>query len=122
MSRVNQRGNAIPIILRDGQQIDIRDFPELAVREALVNALAHRDYRLDGAVSIEHSPQLFTIQSPGPLVAGVSVKNILTHASKPRNPVLAGVAHQLGLAERSGRGVRSHLPRDDPRRQEAARI
>jgi ATP-dependent DNA helicase RecG len=105
MDRVNQRGNAVPILLRDGQQIDVRDFPELAVREALVNAVAHRDYGLDATVSIEHSPQLFTIQSPGSLVAGVSVENILTHASKPRNPLLAGVAHQLGLAERSGRGV-----------------
>jgi len=105
MDRVNQRGMAIPILLRDGQQIDVRDFPELAVREALVNAVSHRDYRLDGLVSVEHSPQLFTIQSPGSLVAGVSVENILTHASKPRNPLLASVAHQLGLAERSGRGV-----------------
>lgn len=103
--RANQRGNAIPILMRDGQQIEVRDFPELAVREALVNAVAHRDYRLEGTVSIEHSPQLFTIQSPGPLVAGVSIENILTHPSKPRNALLAGVVHQLGLAERSGRGV-----------------
>ena len=105
LERVGQRGNAVPILIRGGQQIEIRDFPELAVREALVNGIVHRDYRLDGVVSIEHSSQLFTIQSPGSLVSGVSVENILTHASKPRNPLLAQVVHQLGLAERSGRGV-----------------
>ena len=111
MDRVNLRGNAIPILVGGGQQIDVRDFPELAVREALVNAVVHRDYRLDGIVSIEHSPQLFTIQSPGALVSGVSIANILTHASKPRNPLLAHVVHQLGLAERSGRGVTGSIGR-----------
>jgi ATP-dependent DNA helicase RecG len=105
MERIVSRGNAIPIMLKGGQQIEVRDFPELAVREALVNGIAHRDYRLEGPVSIEHSPQLFSIHSPGTLVSGVTKENILTHASKPRNPLLAHAAHLMGLAEKSGRGV-----------------
>ena len=54
---------------------------------------------------IEHSPTLFSITSPGPLVSGVTLDNILTHRSKPRNPTLARAARLLGIAEEVGRGV-----------------
>lgn len=105
MERIASRGNVVPIVLANGQQIELRDFPELAVREALVNALVHREYRIPAPVQVEHSPQIFTIVSPGPLVSGITEDNILTHPSRPRNKLLARVVHQLGLAEESGRGV-----------------
>jgi len=57
------------------------------------------------AVTIEHSPAVFALTSPGPLVSGVTPENILTHPSKPRNPRLASAARRLGLAEEIGRGV-----------------
>ena len=99
------RRQMTPVTLPDGQQLQVEDFPELAVREALGNAMIHRDYRLADPVVIEHSPWVFAVTSPGPLVAGVTVDNILTHPSKPRNRVLAAAVRTLELAEEVGRGV-----------------
>jgi ATP-dependent DNA helicase RecG len=99
------RRHVTPLTLPNGQQIDVADFPEIAVREALSNAVIHRDYRLSQPVNIEHSPSAFVVSSPGPLVGSVTRDNILTHASTPRNPVLARAARLLRLAEETGRGV-----------------
>jgi ATP-dependent DNA helicase RecG len=105
MELVQARRNMAPVTLPDGQQLQIEDFPELAVREALANAVIHRDYHLADPVHVEHSPEVFKVMSPGPLVSGVTPQNILTHPSKPRNPTLAQAARTLGLAEEVGRGV-----------------
>jgi len=105
MELVALRRQSTPVTLPDGQQLQIQDFPELAVREALGNALIHRDHRASGPVVVEHSPQVFVVTSPGPLVPGVTVENILTHPSKPRNRVLAAALRTLELAEEVGRGV-----------------
>ena len=105
MDLVGVRRQLTPVSLPDGQQLQVEDFPELAVREAISNALIHRDYRLPGPVVVEHSPQVFVVVSPGALVAGVTVDNILTHPSKPRNRTLAAAARTLELAEEVGRGV-----------------
>ncbi|MDQ3262958.1 MAG: putative DNA binding domain-containing protein [Myxococcota bacterium] len=105
MELVQVRRSLTPINLPDGQQIHIADFPELAVREALVNAVVHRDHHLPEPVSVEHSQEVLVITSPGPLVSGVTPSNILTHPSKPRNQQLARAIRQLGLAEEVGRGV-----------------
>jgi ATP-dependent DNA helicase RecG len=105
MELVGLRRQLTPVTLPDGQQLQVEDFPELAVREAISNALIHRDYRLSGAVVVEHSPQVFVITSPGALVTGVTVDNILTHPSKPRNLALTAAVRTLELAEEVGRGV-----------------
>lgn len=105
MELIWARRNVTPLTLPNGQQIEIADFPEVAVREALSNAVIHRDYRLNQPVNIEHSPSAFVVISPGPLVGSVTRDNILTHASTPRNPVLAHAARLLRLAEETGRGV-----------------
>lgn len=103
---INARTQMTPLTLPDGQQLQVEDFPELAIREAVANALMHRDYHfLDQPVVIDHSPEVFAISSPGPLVSGVTPGNILTHPSKPRNPALARAFRFLGLAEEVGRGV-----------------
>jgi ATP-dependent DNA helicase RecG len=105
MELVEARRRLIPVTLPKGQQLPIEDFPNLAVREALTNGVVHRDHQLPGPVTVSHSPQLFEISSPGPLVAGVTPDNILTHDSKPRNAVLAKAARLLTLAEEVGAGV-----------------
>lgn len=102
---ISARRNATNLTLPDGHQIVIDDFPELAVRETLANAVIHRDYQLKTAVSIEHSPDLLAVSSPGPLVSGVTPQNILTHPSLPRNACLANACRVLGMAEETGRGV-----------------
>jgi ATP-dependent DNA helicase RecG len=105
MALVQARLNATPVNLPNGQQIQVEDFPTLAAREALANAAIHRDYHLRAPVNVVHSPELLVVTSPGPLVAGVTPDNILTHPSKPRNPCLMNAARVLGLAEEVGRGV-----------------
>ena len=102
---VRARQTVTPLNLAGGQQVQLEDFPTLAVREALANAVIHRDHHLGGPVNIVHSPELLAVASPGPLVSGVTPENILTHPSKPRNPCLAKAARVLGLAEEVGRGV-----------------
>ncbi|WNG23126.1 transcriptional regulator [Cystobacter fuscus] len=102
---VQARLNQTPISLPNGQQIDITDFPQLAIREALANAIVHQDYRLRRPVFIDHSPEVFVVTSPGPLVSGVTPENILTHPPRPRNRTLARAARTLGFAEEAGRGV-----------------
>jgi ATP-dependent DNA helicase RecG len=105
MELIRARRNVTPLTLANGQQIDIADFPEVAVREALSNAVLHRDYRIRQPVNLEHSPNAFVVISPGPLVGSVQRDNIITHASTPRNPALARAARLLRLAEETGRGV-----------------
>lgn len=102
---VAARRHLTPITLPDGQQLHVQDFPDLAVREAIANAVLHREYHLAEPVAVDHSPEVFVVASPGPLVSGVTPQNILTHPSKPRNRALAQAARTLGLAEEVGRGV-----------------
>ena len=99
------RRNVTSLTLRSGQQIELADFPDVAIREALANAVLHREHRVSGSVHVEHSPDAFIVTSPGPLVGGVTPQNILTHPSKPRNPRLFNAARLLRLAEETGRGV-----------------
>ncbi|MGI3903413.1 MAG: RNA-binding domain-containing protein [Janthinobacterium lividum] len=105
MEFIAARRVSTPLNLPDGQQVTIEDFPRLAVREAISNAICHRDYHLEGPITIEHSPEIFSITSPGPLVSGVTPENIITTTSRPRNPALAKAARILGFAEELGRGV-----------------
>ena len=102
---VDARLDTTPVNLPGGQQVQLADLPEAAIREAVANAAIHRDYRLPGAVRIEHAPTRLVVTSPGPLVQGVTVDNILTTSSRPRNNRLAAAVRTLGLAEEAGVGV-----------------
>ncbi|HRO59691.1 MAG TPA: ATP-binding protein [Burkholderiaceae bacterium] len=105
MELIAARQSLTPLTLPNGQQITIEDFPSLAVREAVSNAICHRDYHLPQQILIDHSPPVFKVTSPGPLVAGVTANNIITTIPRPRNPMLAKLSRNLGLAEELGRGV-----------------
>lgn len=105
LALVTARRHLTPITLPDGQQLHIPDFPDIAVREAIANAVLHRDYHLSEPVIVDHSPEIFVVTSPGPLVSGITPQNILTHPSRPRNRSLTNAARTLGLAEEVGRGV-----------------
>ncbi len=93
------------LLLPSGQQITVADFPEPAVREAIANALVHRDYRLGGSVFIDHNDQQLTVTSPGGFLTGVTPDNVLTGEPRARNPLLAEAARNLRLGERLGVGV-----------------
>ncbi len=76
-----------------------------AFREAVANALVHRDYHHLGAVHVRLDDQGMTISNPGGLVEGVTLSNLLTTEPRPRNPALADAMKRIGIVERSGRGV-----------------
>ena len=76
-----------------------------AFREAVANALVHRDYHRLGAVHVRLDDHGLTVSNPGGLVDGVTLHNLLTTAPRPRNPALADAMKRIGIVERSGRGV-----------------
>ena len=84
-----------------------RDIPvmnETVVREAILNAVTHRDYRLQGSVFVKQFPRKLAITSPGGFPAGITVENIL-HKQLPRNRRIAEACARCGLVERSGQGA-----------------
>jgi len=83
---------------------DIPTFSEPSVREAVLNAVTHRDYRLPGSVIVRQFPRRLEVTSPGGFPEGVSVDNILS-AHVPRNRRIAEAFQRCGLVERSGQGV-----------------
>ena len=88
-------------------RIDIPKYPPLAVREALINGLIHRDYSVGGgAVSLAIFDDRLEVWSTGTLPPGMTVEKLKgTHESVPRNPLVATVFHRRGLIERWGRGT-----------------
>jgi len=76
-----------------------------AFREAVANALIHRDYHRLGAMHARLEDEALVISNPGGLVEGVTLANLLTTEPRPRNPVLADAMKRIGVVERSGRGV-----------------
>lgn len=74
-------------------------------REAVANALIHRDYHRLGAVHVRLEDDALAISNPGGLVDGVTVNNLLVTEPRPRNPSLADAMKRIGIVERSGRGV-----------------
>lgn len=82
----------------------IATFNERPVREAVLNAISHRDYQLPGSIFIRQYPRRLEIDSPGGLPVGITVENILDR-QKPRNRRIAEIFTRCGLVERSGQGM-----------------
>ena len=86
-------------------RVSIPEFDHRAIREAVVNAFAHRDYTRLGRVLVQMDADGLTISNPGGFIEGVTFQNILRVEPHGRNPALADALKRIGLAERSGRGV-----------------
>ena len=86
-------------------RVPVPNFERRAFREALVNALVHRDYSRLGAVHVRLGDDGLTISNPGGFVEGVNLDNLLVTEPRPRNPLLADISKRIGLAERTGRGI-----------------
>lgn len=89
------------------QREEIWEFPYRAVREALINAIIHRDYTSTGRVQIRVYDDRMVISNPGGLPAGMTVSDLLMepHNSLPRNPILAQVCYYAELVEQWGSGT-----------------
>ena len=81
------------------------ELPEDALREALVNAIAHRDYRSSANVQMYLFRDRLEIVTPGGLPAGMREED-LGIKSVPRNRLLFGMFHRMGMVEQIGSGIR----------------
>lgn len=105
LEHITARNRMESLLLSGGQQLQLPRYPEDVVREALANALVHRRLDLPDPVQVEHFDDSLAITSMGPLVSGVTVDNILTTPSRPRNRLLARAFRHLGLIEELGTGI-----------------
>ena len=84
---------------------ELHRLPQVVVREAIANAVAHRSYAAQGeAVRVEMRPDRVVVRSPGGLPRGVSLER-LSHQSVPRNVLVIRTLRFFGVAENAGRGV-----------------
>jgi ATP-dependent DNA helicase RecG len=86
-------------------RVPVPNYDQRAFREALVNALIHRDYTRLGAVHVRWESDDVIVSNPGGFVEGVTLDNLLVVEPRPRNPALADAIKRIGLAERTGRGI-----------------
>lgn len=86
-------------------RIGVPDYSPSAFREAVHNAMVHRDYTRLGAVHVQWHGDRMEISNPGGFVEGVRLDNLLVTPPRPRNPVLADAFKRIGLVERTGRGI-----------------
>ncbi len=86
-------------------RVGVPEYSERAFREAVANALIHRDYTRLGAVHIQWHDDRMEITNPGGFPEGVHLGNILVTPPRPRNPLLADAFKRAGVVERTGRGV-----------------
>ena len=87
------------------RRIDRRDYPETAVREALLNSLVHREYSFRASTLISLYADRIEFTSIGGLVSGVTLKDVMMGISVCRNVKLANVFYRLELIEAYGTGI-----------------
>ena len=97
-------GRIVPGLL---ERVDEPLIPFAALREALINAICHRDYAIPGgSVSIAIYDERLEILNDGSLPEPLRIEDLTRdHASRPRNPIIAEVFYRRGLIERWGRGT-----------------
>jgi len=86
-------------------RVGVPNYPPAAFREALANALIHRDYTRLGAVHVQWHADRLEISNPGGFPEGVRLDNLLVPAARPRNPLLADAFKRAGIVERTARGI-----------------
>ncbi len=84
---------------------EFRRYPEIVLREALMNAFCHADFRIGGPIIVRQFSNRLEIGNPGGFIGGVSPANILHHPPVARNPLLVGALTRLRLVNRLNLGV-----------------
>lgn len=97
--------NSTKATFHDLLRTDERDYPEDAVREALLNAVVHREYSFSGSTIINLYSDRLEIISLGGLVPGLSLEAAMLGASQPRNEKLASLFYRMKLIEAYGTGI-----------------
>ncbi len=91
------------------RRIDHADYPEEAIREALLNAVVHRDYDYSGSIIINIYDDRMEFISLGGLVKGLTLADIKGGVSQPRNAVIANIFYRLELIESYGTGIQKMI-------------
>jgi ATP-dependent DNA helicase RecG len=103
------RNSAIASHMEKGKmaRVDTPEYPYVAVREALINAICHHDYSsLGGSITITIFDDRLEIASTGVLLSGVSINQLqVAHSSHSRNPRITNVFFRRGLIEAMGIGT-----------------
>jgi len=87
------------------ERIDSKDYPEEALREALLNAVVHRDYSFSGSILINIFDDRVEFVTIGGLVKGMTLDDIMLGLSILRNQNLANIFYRLNLIEAYGTGI-----------------
>lgn len=98
------RRNSVTQLMAGMHRIEIPLIPSVTRREAVANALVHRDYAALGPTTVQITDTEFVVSNPGGFPPGVTTANILDQ-SRPRSPILAAAFKRAGLVERRGKGV-----------------
>ncbi|MCI8778823.1 MAG: AAA family ATPase [Bacilli bacterium] len=88
------------------ERIDTRDYPEYALREAILNAVIHRDYNYSGSILISLYDNHFEITSLGGLVKGLKIDDLYEGISQTRNKNLVNIFFRLNYVESFGTGIK----------------
>jgi ATP-dependent DNA helicase RecG len=98
-------------INRSGKErIEVPDFPIDVIREVVLNAIIHRDYRIEGATNYLYiDSEKIIVRSPGDVAPPISLEDLREFKASPhsRNPKIMYVLNQMKLAEQRGKGMRS---------------
>lgn len=97
--------NPITTVKKGLFHYEYRAYPEIALREVLMNAFCHADLRSGGPIIVKHYPAKIEIGNPGGLIGGITPDNILHHPPTPRNPLLVDALTRLHLVNRSNLGI-----------------
>lgn len=97
--------NKVHATFKGLQRIDSYDYPPVAIREALLNAIVHRDYSLSGSTFINIYDDKIEFLSLGGLVYGLNIQAIKQGYSMSRNAKLANIFYKLRLVEAYGTGI-----------------
>ena len=101
---IKSKINTEYIIRTAGPREEVLELPEDALKEALLNAMAHRSYFVNGYIHVNIFNDRIEITNPGGLVPGLAIKD-LGSKSKPRNHLLFGLMQRMDLVEKAGSGI-----------------
>ena len=96
--------NSLTELMAGMHRVEVSLIPNVTRREAVANAIVHRDYSALGPTRVQIDDAEFVVANPGGLPSGVTIHNILDE-SRPRSPILADAFKRAGLIERKGKGV-----------------
>jgi len=97
--------NPITTVQQGMFHFEYRIYPEIALREAIMNAFCHADYRIAGPILVKQYQDKLEIGNPGGFIGGISPQNILHHGPVSRNPHMVEALTRLRLVNRSNLGI-----------------